>query len=98
VVHTTEFVGRLRQGRRRLPLSVVIGCEDGVLIYKDGAITKVDSPTDYGRIGNQAGSEKSPIVLGDYKKDAEAELERPEQVSRDRTSSGSVGIFAVAAC
>lgn len=38
-----------------------------MLIYRDGTITKVDSPTDYGRIGNQAGTDASPIVLGDYK-------------------------------
>ncbi|MFD1829955.1 zinc metallochaperone AztD [Streptomyces desertarenae] len=68
--------------------AVVVGCEDGVLIYRDGAITKVDSPTEYGRIGNQAGSEASPIVLGDYKKDADAELERPEQVSLIDTRTG----------
>ncbi|PXY22740.1 zinc metallochaperone AztD [Prauserella muralis] len=61
--------------------AVVIGCEDGVLIYRDGRITKVQSPTEYGRIGNQAGSEHSPIVLGDYKQDEDAELERPRQVS-----------------
>ncbi|MDT0344001.1 zinc metallochaperone AztD [Streptomyces litchfieldiae] len=61
--------------------AVVIGCEDGVLIYRDGAITKVDSPTEYGRVGNQAGTDASPIVLGDYKQDADAELERPEQIS-----------------
>ncbi|MFG3257540.1 zinc metallochaperone AztD [Streptomyces sp. NPDC048172] len=61
--------------------AVVIGCEDGALVYKDGRISKVDSPTAYGRIGNQRGSEKSSIVLGDYKKDPDAELERPEQVS-----------------
>ncbi|MEE1927160.1 zinc metallochaperone AztD [Streptomyces sp. TRM 70351] len=70
--------------------AVVVGCEDGVLIYKDGAITKVDSPTAYGRIGNQAGSEESPIVLGDYKKDADAELERPEQVSLIDTRTGTL--------
>ncbi|MFC3997463.1 zinc metallochaperone AztD [Nocardiopsis sediminis] len=61
--------------------AVVIGCEDGVVIYRDGAFEKVDSPTEYGRIGNQAGSESSPIVLGDYKQDADAELERPEEVT-----------------
>lgn len=61
--------------------AVVIGCEDGVLVYRDGKIRKADSPDDYGRIGNQKGSEKSSVVLGDYKKDPEAELERPEQVS-----------------
>jgi hypothetical protein len=65
--------------------AVVIGCENGVLIYRDGAITKVDSPTEYGRIGNQAGSEGSPVVLGDYKKDADAELERPEKGKVTRT-------------
>lgn len=61
--------------------AVVIGCEDGVLVYKDGEITKVASPTEYGRIGNQKGSEESAVVLGDYKQDKEAELERPEKVS-----------------
>ncbi|MEQ3553449.1 zinc metallochaperone AztD [Pseudonocardia nematodicida] len=61
--------------------AVVIGCETGVLIYRDGAITKVDSPTPYGRIGNQAGSDVSPVTLGDYKQDEAAELERPTQVS-----------------
>ncbi|MFD1858915.1 hypothetical protein EHW97_05720 [Aeromicrobium camelliae] len=60
---------------------VVIGCEDGVLTYADGEFTKIDSPTEYGRIGNQAGSEESSVVLGDYKQDPDAELERPTQVS-----------------
>ncbi|WP_026328092.1 zinc metallochaperone AztD [Streptomyces sulphureus] len=70
--------------------AVVVGCEDGVLIYKDGKIRKADSPDDYGRIGNQAGSEKSSIVLGDYKTDPEAELERPEQVSLVDTEKGKI--------
>ncbi|WP_459545653.1 zinc metallochaperone AztD [Nocardia sp. X0981] len=61
--------------------ALVVGCENGVLIYRDGTLSKVTSPTPYGRIGNQAGSEVSPIVLGDYKKDEHAELERPEQIS-----------------
>lgn len=61
--------------------AVVIGCETGVLIYADGEIIKLDSPTEYGRIGNQAGSEESVITLGDYKQDPDAELERPDQIS-----------------
>ncbi|GAB3618434.1 zinc metallochaperone AztD [Okibacterium endophyticum] len=61
--------------------AVVIGCTDGVLLYADGTFTKIDSPTEYGRIGNQAGTDASPIVLGDYKQDPDAELERPEQVA-----------------
>lgn len=61
--------------------AVVIGCETGVLVYDDGAITKISSPDAYGRIGNQAGSEESPVTLGDYKSDPDAELERPERIS-----------------
>jgi outer membrane protein assembly factor BamB len=61
--------------------AVVIGCQTGVLIYANGEITKLESPTEYGRIGNQAGSEESAVTLGDYKQDKDAELERPEQVS-----------------
>ncbi|GIG26006.1 zinc metallochaperone AztD [Cellulomonas denverensis] len=61
--------------------TVVIGCEDGALIVAGGQITKVTSPDAYGRIGNQAGSEDSPIVLGDYKSDPDADLERPTRVS-----------------
>ncbi|MFD6175012.1 zinc metallochaperone AztD [Streptomyces coeruleorubidus] len=61
--------------------AVGIGCEDGILIYKDGEFTKVDAPDEYGRIGNQSGSDASPILLGDYKTDPEAELERPTRIS-----------------
>lgn len=57
--------------------TVVVGCQNGLLIYRDGVITKVTSPDPYGRIGNQAGDEDSPIMLGDYKTEPDAELERP---------------------
>ncbi|QDY75312.1 zinc metallochaperone AztD [Streptomyces qinzhouensis] len=70
--------------------TVVVGCEDGALVYKNGAITKVKSPTVYGRIGNQAGSDRSPIVLGDFKKDKDAELERPQQISLIDTTTGKM--------
>ncbi|MGW0790725.1 zinc metallochaperone AztD [Streptomyces sp. NPDC002911] len=75
--------------------AVVIGCQDGVLIYKDGVIKKVKSPTEYGRIGNQAGSDESPVVLGDYKKDKDAELERPEQVSLIDTETGKLRLVDI---
>ncbi|GAA4661867.1 zinc metallochaperone AztD [Streptomyces chumphonensis] len=61
--------------------AIAVGCEDGVLVYKDGEFTKIDSPDVYGRIGNQAGSDASPVLLGDYKSDPDAELERPTRVS-----------------
>ncbi|AZM74189.1 hypothetical protein D1J63_03900 [Streptomyces sp. KPB2] len=60
---------------------VGLGCEDGVLLYKDGGFTKVDAPDEYARTGNQAGSDASPILLGDYKTDPEAELERPTRIA-----------------
>ena len=68
--------------------AVTLGCEDGILVYRDGEFTKVQSPDDYGRIGNQAGSEESPVVLGDYKVDRDAELERPTRISLTDTSTG----------
>jgi hypothetical protein len=52
---------------------VVFGCEDGVLVYDDGEIVKLDAPDDYGRIGNAYVSETSPIMVGDYKNDPDAE-------------------------
>ncbi len=60
---------------------VGLGCEDGVLLYKNGKFTKVDAADDYARTGNQAGSDVSPILLGDYKTDPEAELERPTRIA-----------------
>lgn len=70
--------------------AVVVGCEDGVLVYRAGTITKVASPDAYGRIGNQAGTEASPVVLGDYKSDPDAELERPTRVSLVDTVTGTL--------
>nr|WP_197717017.1 zinc metallochaperone AztD [Glycomyces terrestris] len=75
--------------------TVVVGCENGVLVYRDGAITKVASPDAYGRIGNTRGHEESPYILGDYKVDPEAELERPERVSIIDTETGELRLLDV---
>ncbi|MEF3405636.1 zinc metallochaperone AztD [Agromyces sp. CCNWLW203] len=69
---------------------VVLGCENGAVLYRDGAFTKIAAPDAYGRIGNQAGSPESEVVLGDYKVDAEAELERPERVSLIDTDTATL--------
>jgi outer membrane protein assembly factor BamB len=54
--------------------AVVFGCENGALIYQDGEITKLDAPDQpYGRMGNAYVSETSPLVVGDYKSDVDAE-------------------------
>lgn len=69
---------------------ITVGCEDGLLIVDGDEIRKVDSPDDYGRIGNQFGSEHSPVVLGDYKVEEDAELERPTRVTLTDTGSGEL--------
>lgn len=54
--------------------AVVLGCENGALLYRDGAIVKLDAPDQpYGRMGNAYVSETSPLVVGDYKRDRDAE-------------------------
>ncbi|KIU02146.1 zinc metallochaperone AztD [Frigoribacterium sp. MEB024] len=54
--------------------AVVFGCEDGALVYHDGTIAKLASPSQpYGRMGNAWVSETSPIVVGDHKDDPDAE-------------------------
>jgi hypothetical protein len=51
--------------------AIVIGCQDGAVLYTGGELTKIQSPDAYGRIGNQFGTEDSPVVLGDYERSAE---------------------------
>ncbi|MGW6702153.1 zinc metallochaperone AztD [Nocardia sp. NPDC055049] len=75
--------------------AVVIGCQTGALVYRDGKITKVTSPTAYGRIGNMSGTDASPIVLGDYKQDKDAELERPQQISLVNTVDGTLRLVDI---
>ncbi|GAA0274703.1 zinc metallochaperone AztD [Cryptosporangium japonicum] len=60
---------------------VALGCNDGVLLYKGGKFVKVDGGREYARTGNQSGSDASPILLGDYKVEPDAELERPTHFS-----------------
>lgn len=53
---------------------VVFGCENGALVYDQGTFTKLTAPDQpYGRMGNAYVSENSPLVVGDYKDDRDAE-------------------------
>ena len=70
--------------------SLAFGCEDGMLVYRDGSFHKVPSPDSYGRMGNQAGSPESTVVLADYKTHRDADLERPERVALVDTASERV--------
>ncbi|BBH69723.1 hypothetical protein ACTI_64080 [Actinoplanes sp. OR16] len=71
---------------------VALGCEDGVLLFTGGAFAKVKSGLAYSRIGNQAGSDASPVVLGDYKVEPDAELERPTRFSLIDTVTRSLRV------
>ncbi|MCV7194586.1 zinc metallochaperone AztD [Mycolicibacterium brumae] len=74
---------------------LTFGCENGILIVRGNNIEKVASPDPYGRIGNQAGSDESPVVLGDYKVDPDAELERPERFTLTDTATGEISIVPI---
>jgi hypothetical protein len=86
-VHGEAFAGE----------TAVFGCEDGVVVVEGTEITKVDAPDAYGRIGNQAGHDASPYAFGDYKVDADAELERPTRVSVIDTRDASLRLVALPA-
>ncbi|ATG53442.1 hypothetical protein CFK41_00615 [Brachybacterium ginsengisoli] len=70
---------------------ISLGCENGSVIYRDGAFHKVEIEGDFQRSGNQKGHEDSPIVLADLKVEAEPEdgIERPTEIAlidtRDET-------------
>lgn len=53
--------------------TVVFGCENGALMFSGGEFVKLDAPDAYGRMGNVYSTETSPIVVGDYKSDPDAE-------------------------
>ncbi|WP_409370746.1 zinc metallochaperone AztD [Mycolicibacterium sediminis] len=74
---------------------LTFGCEDGILIVRGNDIRKVAGPDPYGRIGNQAGSEASTVVLGDYKTDPDAELERPQRFTLTDTATGTIRVVPI---
>lgn len=62
---------------------VVMGCENGPVVYRDGEFHKVDVETEYQRSGNLFGLHDSPIVLGDHKVEEEPKeaVERPTEIA-----------------
>ena len=69
---------------------ISLGCENGPVIFRDGAFHKVPVAEAYQRSGNQAGSHGSPIVLADYKSDPDAEQERPTRIGLIDTRTNSI--------
>ncbi|MGO3099476.1 zinc metallochaperone AztD [Corynebacterium variabile] len=72
--------------------AAAFGCEDGLLVFKDGDFTKIQATEKYARTGNQAGSEESTVVLGDYKTDEDAELERPTKITLTDTVANTTKV------
>ena len=73
--------------------AVVFGCEDGALLYSDGEITKLTAPDQpYGRMGNAYVSETSPLVVGDYKSDPDAEGYFLQAVTVIDTEAGTLDV------
>lgn len=72
--------------------AAAFGCEDGLLVFKDGGFTKIQATEKYARTGNQAGSEESTVVLGDYKTDEDAELERPTKITLTDTVANTTKV------
>ena len=66
----------------------VFGCTDGALVYQDGAFTKIDAPTEYGRTGNLFTTETSSIAVGDYNDDPDSEGYLLDQVALIDAASG----------
>lgn len=52
---------------------VMFGCQDGVLLFADGAFTKLDAPDEFGRTGNAYVSDTSAIAAADYNADPDSE-------------------------
>ncbi|MEX5271334.1 hypothetical protein [Kocuria sabuli] len=69
---------------------ISLGCENGPVVYRDGAFHKVAVQEEYQRSGNQFGSHDSPIVLADYKTDPDAEQERPTRIGLIDTRTDAI--------
>lgn len=70
--------------------AAMLGCENGVLLYKGGAFTKIASPdADYGRVGNSYVTGSSPIAVTDYKDDRDAEGVNLHRVGLLDSAAGS---------
>lgn len=68
---------------------VIIGCQDGVLLYADGEFTKLDSPDEFGRVGNLYTTHDSSIAFTDYRDDPDAEGSLLHRIGMVDTAAGT---------
>ncbi|GAC55964.1 hypothetical protein GOHSU_02_01080 [Gordonia hirsuta DSM 44140 = NBRC 16056] len=75
---------------------LTFGCTDGALMVDGDRITKISADIPYARLGNQAGSPASPVVLADYKTEKDADLERPDRFALiDTAGAGSITVHHI---
>jgi len=72
--------------------TIVFGCEDGVLVFADGAFTKLEAPDDFGRSGNAYVTETSAIAALDYKSDPDQEGYLLSQLALVDTDAQSLSV------
>ncbi|MTD16197.1 hypothetical protein GIS00_19855 [Nakamurella sp. YIM 132087] len=72
--------------------AVVFGCQDGLLVYSGGSFTKLDSPDEFGRIGNAYVTDDSPVAVVDYKDDPDAEGVELTHLALADTSNTAAGL------
>ncbi|NYE35340.1 hypothetical protein F4692_000444 [Nocardioides cavernae] len=75
--------------------TVVFGCEDGALLFRDGAFQKLQAPDEFGRMGNAYVAESSPLVVGDYNADPDAEGYLLDTVALIDTEAGTLETAAL---
>lgn len=75
--------------------AVSFGCENGVLVVDDGEITKITAPDPDGRVGTQVGHEDSPVLLGDYETDSDADLQKQKRVSLIDTETNRMALVDI---
>ncbi|PRB14820.1 hypothetical protein [Microbacterium sp. MYb62] len=71
---------------------VMFGCEDGVLLFADGAFTKIEAPDEFGRTGNAYVTDTSAIAFGDYKTDPDQEGYLLTKLARIDTTDRTMSI------
>ncbi|GAA2170844.1 zinc metallochaperone AztD [Agrococcus versicolor] len=68
---------------------VLFGCQDGVLLFTGGEFQKLDSPDEFGRVGNAYVTDESPIAFVDYRDDPDAEGSLLHRVGMVDTAAGT---------
>lgn len=75
--------------------TIVFGCEDGVLVFADGAFTKLGAPDAFGRSGNAYVTDTSAVAALDYKSDPDQEGYLLSQLALVDTDAQTLSVVAL---